>query len=58
MLFLVNDFMDIAQFESNSIVFNMDMVTNVCQIITECMEILRFKADSKGILFLSELLIN
>lgn len=58
MLFLVNDFMDIAQFESNSIVLNMTMVTNLTEIISECMDILQFKAEAKNIQLLFETLVN
>lgn len=42
MLFLVNDFMDIAQIESNSMVLNMSLVTNLAEVVAECMDILRF----------------
>jgi signal transduction histidine kinase len=55
MLFLINDFMDFAQFEENKIVLNMGQIVNLNQLIKECMDILRFKAEAKSIGFEAEI---
>lgn len=54
MLFLVNDFMDIAQFDQNKIVLNMDQTVSIKKLIKECLDILRFRAVAKKIDLLSE----
>jgi signal transduction histidine kinase len=45
----VNDILDFAQLEENKIVLNMDQLVNLEAIITESIELLRFKADLKGL---------
>lgn len=48
-MFLVNDILDFAQLEENKIVLNMDQEVNLEGLVNECMDLLRFKADSKGL---------
>lgn len=49
MLFLVNDILDFAQLEDNKIVLNLTQDVNLCDLIADCLEVLRFKSESKGL---------
>ncbi|CDW87789.1 multi-sensor hybrid histidine kinase [Stylonychia lemnae] len=48
MLYLVNDIIDYGQIESNSIIINSQKV-NLGNLMQECIQILKFRADLKGI---------
>jgi signal transduction histidine kinase len=48
MLFLVRDFLDFSQLEAKSLILDLQPC-NIIQLIRECLDILRFKADQKGI---------
>ena len=49
MLFLVNDILDFSQHEENKMMLNMDERVSITQLINDCIEILRFKAETKKI---------
>ena len=49
MLFLVNDILDFAQLEDNKIVLNANQDVSLDSLLSECLEVLRFKSDSKGL---------
>ncbi len=49
MLFLVNDILDFAQIEQKNIVLNVHQEVNIAQLILECVDVLKFKADVKAI---------
>ena len=49
MLFLVNDILDFSQQEQNKMMLNMDERVCITQLIKDCLEILRFKAETKKI---------
>ena len=48
MLFLVKDIMDFSQIESSSLILNYTPV-NIFIMLEECLSLLKFKADEKGI---------
>ena len=48
MLFLVNDILDYAQLESKSIIINKEL-TNVLEILKDCVSIFDFQASTKNI---------
>ena len=48
MLFLIKDIMDFSQLESNSLILNYTAV-NIFSLLEECVSLLKFKADEKGI---------
>jgi signal transduction histidine kinase len=48
MLFLVNDILDFSQIEAKSLILNYSNV-NLVEVIQECINVLKFKADEKGI---------
>ena len=48
MLFLVRDFLDFSQLEAKSLILDLQPC-NIIQLLKECLDILRFKADQKGI---------
>lgn len=48
MLFLVNDILDFAQLESKTIILNKDNF-NVKELLNECRDMLKQKADSKNL---------
>lgn len=48
MLFLIKDIMDFSQLESNSLILNYTPV-NILTLLEECVGLLKFKADEKGI---------
>lgn len=47
MLFLVNDILDFSQHEEKKMILNMTEVVNLAQIIGECIDVLKFKAEQK-----------
>lgn len=49
MQFLVNDILDFAQFENSKLLLNCKKVVNISCLVDDCVEILKFKADMKGI---------
>ena len=48
LLFLIKDFMDFSQLEANSLILNHQPVF-LFKIINDCINVLRFKANEKGI---------
>jgi signal transduction histidine kinase len=48
MLFLIKDFLDFSQLEANSLILNHQPVF-LFKIINDCINVLRFKANEKGI---------
>lgn len=48
MLFLVKDILDYSQIESNSLILNKSN-THVADLLNECISVLGFKANEKGI---------
>jgi len=48
MLFLVRDFLDFSQLEAKSLILDLQPC-NLIRLIRECLDVLRFKADQKGI---------
>lgn len=48
MLFLVKDILDFSQIETNSMVLNYSPI-NMKTLLDECLRVLKFKADIKGI---------
>lgn len=48
MLFLINDILDFSQIESKSLILNYAHI-NLKAVLEYCFDILKFKADSKGI---------
>jgi signal transduction histidine kinase len=53
MLFLVNDILDYAQFESKSLILNKE-VFSISDLLENCLSILTFQAHGKGIDLLYE----
>ncbi len=49
MMFLVNDILDFSQFEAEKLVVNLQEDVSVENILKDCIELLSFKAESKGI---------
>lgn len=49
MLFLANDILDFAQIESKKLVLNINEDVEVREITSQCLELLGFKAETKGI---------
>jgi len=48
MLFLVKDILDFSQLEANSLILNFNPV-NVYSLLDYCVNLLKFKADEKGV---------
>jgi signal transduction histidine kinase len=48
MLFLVKDILDFSQLEANSLILNFNPC-NVYSLLEDCVNLLKFKADEKGI---------
>ena len=48
MLYLVNDILDYSQIESKKLMLNIDS-TPIKNILQECINILKFRADTKNI---------
>lgn len=48
MLFLVRDFLDFSQIDAQSFILDIQPC-NLVRLIKECLDVLRFKADQKGI---------
>ncbi len=48
MVFLIKDFLDFSQLEANSLILNHQPVF-LFKIINDCINVLRFKANEKGI---------
>lgn len=53
MMFLVKDILDFAQIENNSLVLNLEEV-DLFGAIKECLDVLSYKAEQKGILLLMD----
>lgn len=49
LLFLVNDILDFAQLEENKIYLNLQQEVNLEKLLAESVELLKFKADVKGL---------
>lgn len=54
MLFLVNDILDFAQLEENKIVLNTNQEVKLEATVNDCLEVLRFKSDSKKLKLFSQ----
>lgn len=48
MLFLIKDFLDYSQLEANSLILNLQPVF-LFKIINDCINVLKFKANEKGL---------
>jgi len=49
MLFLVNDILDFSQLEAKKLVLNIEDGISPEKVLSECIELLSFKAESKGL---------
>ncbi len=57
MLYLIRDFLDFSQLESQSFMLNYSQ-TNLQAVVEECMSVLRFKAEQKKLKMIMEFAEN